>query len=118
MFFDTKAFAAMQNGLQASYLIQKYAQQNLANIDTPHYKAKSVVFEDLLADASKKTDRYSFVTSLVQHDSLKNRLDENNVDADNESLTLYKGYVQYSYLTSKINSEFSNLRYVFNNAFK
>ncbi len=110
----------MESGLNAAWLQQKVAIQNLSNLETPHYKSKSVVFEDVLNKNMRDYDKtpYQFRTSIQTNESTSRRPDENNVDADTESLSLYKAYVQYSYLTQKLNGSFANFRYVLNNAMK
>lgn len=121
--FDTKAFHALEGSYNASWLQQKTISANLANLETPNYKTKSINFEDTLADsmngaASGTSGDYSFSTTASTDETSANRLDGNNVDSEEQSLKLYKAYAQYSYLTSKINSQFSNMRYVVTNAFK
>ena len=121
MLFDTKAFHALEGGLNASWLQQQILQQNISNVETPNYKCKSVKFEDMLnsnmANTSTSGD-YAFKTSVDTEENTQNRLDGNNVDTDSQSLELYKSYVQYSSLTNKMNSQFNNFKYVLNNAFK
>ena len=46
------------------------------------------------------------------------RPDGNNVDADAESMKLYQNYVRQLYLYQKISGQFTNLRYVLNQAAK
>ncbi len=120
MFYDAKSFRAMESGLSAAWLQQQTALQNIANLETPHYKSKSVVFQDMLntAKAENGNAPYAFTTTVVTDESTSARMDGNNVDADVESMVLYKAYAQYSYLTQKINGSFSNFRYVLNNAMK
>ncbi|WOC31289.1 MULTISPECIES: flagellar basal body rod protein FlgB [Caproicibacterium] len=122
MLFDTKTFHALEGGLNASWLQQQVVSQNLSNLETPNYKTKSVQFQDLLnknmQGSSATSGDYAFQTSVNTEDNTNNRLDENNVDSDEQSMELYKSYVQYSYLTSKMNSQFSNFKYVVTNAFK
>lgn len=120
MFYDSKSFRAMESGLHASWLQQQTALHNLANVETPNYKSKAVVFEDTLgaAMAGNPNGPYSFKTSIVTENDTIARPDGNNVDSDAEGVVLFKAYAQYSYLTQKINGQFSNFRYVLTNAFK
>lgn len=121
LLFDSKAIHALEGGLNASWLQQQVISQNLSNLETPNYKCKSVNFKDVLnsnmGNASTSGD-YAFKTSVNSEENTENRLDGNNVDSDTQSMKLYKSYVQYSYLTSKLNSQFSNFKYVLNNSFK
>lgn len=120
--FDSKVFHALEGSMSASWLQQKAILQNLSNVETPNYKCKNVKFEDVLGSNmngnSATTGPYAFQTSTQTEDNTDNRLDGNNVDTDAQSLELYKGYVQYSYLTSKMNAQFSNMKYVMTNSFK
>ena len=120
MFYDSKSFRALESGLSAAWLQQQTALQNIANLETPNYKAKSVIFEDTLNRALEENGNapYLFTTRVVTDETTTMRPDGNNVDADKESMVLFKAYAQYSYLTQKINGSFSNFRYVLNNAMK
>ena len=121
MLFDTKAFHALEGGYNAAWLQQKVISENLSNLETPNYKSKSVQFSDVLnqnmTNPSTSGD-YAFKTSVQTDENTTERLDGNNVDSDSQSLELYKAYAQYSYMTSKINAQFNNFKYVLTNAFK
>lgn len=109
MFFDSKQFAMMRSGLEGLSLQQQTILHNLANLETPGYKTKSVTFEDVLRHSS---DRYDLKARIYTEDGTTIRPDGNNVDSDTESLKLYQNYVQQLYLYQKISGQFSNLRYV------
>lgn len=120
MFFDSKPFQAMESGLRAAWLQQQVNSQNLANSDTPNYKAKAVQFQDVLNSTvnSSASGPFSYQARIVDRTGTSIRPDGNNVDTDLESTELVKAYIQYSYLTQKINGSFTNFRYVLNNAMK
>ena len=108
----------MEAGVSATWLQQKVHTHNLANYDTPGYKAKSLVFSDSLSrarDAEGKR-RAFYNVRLIDNETTTVRPDGNNVDSDVESLTLYKSYVHYSMLLDKIKSEINNNNYVIMNA--
>lgn len=115
MFFDSKSFAVMRGGLEGLALQQQTILHNLANLDTPGYKAKSVSFDNVLKDSK---NRYDLKAYVYTDDATSIRPDGNNVDADTESLKLYQNYVQQLYLYQKISGQFSNLRYVMNQSAK
>jgi len=50
MFFDSLQFKAMECGLSALNLKQEVISHNIANIDTPDYKAYNVSFQNVLED--------------------------------------------------------------------
>ena len=118
MFFQDRYFKTMEAGVNATWLQQQIHTQNLANYDTPNYKAKSVVFSEVLTRARGADPNRGSALSVRILDSqgFTVRPDGNNVDSDEESLSLYKAYVHYSMLLEKIRSEVNNYNYVVNNA--
>lgn len=120
MFYDSLQFKAMESGLNALSIQQKMILHNLANYETPGYKAKSVSFEDVLGAAERKNGegRYDFKAKITTDDSTSVRPDGNNVNADVESLKLYQNYAQQLYLYQKISGQFSNFRYVLSQSAK
>ena len=118
MFFQDRYFKTMEKGVNATWWQQQVHTHNLANYDTPDYKAKSLVFAETLTRArDAQGKRISTMgVRLVEDDTLTIRPDGNNVDSDLESLSLYKAYVHYSMLLDKIKSEINNHNYVVNNA--
>jgi len=118
MFFQNSSFKTLEAGVNATWLQQQVHQHNIANYETPGYKAKAVVFSDMLARTrGAEGKRYGGSGArVVTSDDTTIRPDGNNVDLDLESLTLYKSYVHYSMLLDKIKSELNNHSYVVNNA--
>ena len=111
MLFNSKSLGMMRASLQGLSVQQEVILHNLANLDTPGYKAKYVSFEDTLKGAG---DRYDLKAHIVTDEATSIRPDGNNVDADTESLKLYQNYVQQLALYQKISGQFTNLRYVLN----
>ena len=118
MFFQGKSFKTMESGVSATWMQQQIHTQNIANYETPNYKAKSLVFSEALARtrgaSGKKISALN--VRLIDNEETTIRPDGNNVDMDVESLSLYKAYVHYSMLLDKIKSEIDNHNYVVNNA--
>lgn len=118
MFFDTVQFKAMTSSLQALSLQQQMSLQNLANYETPNYKAKYVTFEDALKGATVKQNgagEYQFKARVLTDTETTVRPDGNNVDSDAESARLFQSYLQSMYLQQKITGEITNMRYVLTN---
>lgn len=111
MLFDSKSFGLMRSGLEGLSVQQQVILHNLANVDTPGYKAKYVSFEDTLKHSK---DRYDLKAYVYTDENTSIRADGNNVEADTESLKLYQNYVQQLYLYQKISGQFTNLRYALN----
>ena len=114
MFFDSGEFRALEGGVSAVWLQQQLHLQNLANIETPGYKAKGLVFERVLQDAEKTV----VASRVVTEEGTQVRPDGNNVDSDKESVELYKAYAQYSMLLDKVRGQFTNYNYVLGSGMK
>ena len=107
----------MEASAKAAWLQQKIHNHNLANFDTPNYKAKSMVFSESLSRARGVDGKRirTLGVRVIDNETTTIRPDGNNVDTDVESLSLYKAYVQYSMLLDKVKSEINNQSYVINN---
>ena len=82
MFFDSKTLNALEAGVSATWQQQQLHLQNMANVSTPGYKAKSMVFEEVLA-GTKPTGTYK--AEIVERTDTQVRADGNNVDSDVEA---------------------------------
>jgi flagellar basal-body rod protein FlgB len=116
----------LQNALDASSLRQQVISNNIANAETPGYKAKKVVFEDILKQ--HLSNQASFVGNRTdpRHLPIGNSNDipnaqieentetvmqnnQNNVDVDQEMTDMGKNSLWYYTLTQQLNSEFQQL---------
>ncbi len=119
MLFDTSAIGLMRSSLEGLSVQQQVILHNLANVDTPGYKAKYVSFEDTLKGTrAGAKGQYDLKAHVLTDEATEIRPDGNNVDTDTQSLALYQNYVQQLYLYQKISGQFTNLRYVLNQAAK
>jgi len=115
MFYKSGNFKVLETGLQLSKLQQDLHLQNIANIETPGYKAKALVFKEILKEASDSGEKTSSIrAAVVEDESSSAQPDGNNVDYESESIALYKTYVQHSMLIDKITGEFDKYNYVIN----
>jgi flagellar basal-body rod protein FlgB len=55
--FTSNSFQRLEQSLNYSSLKQQVISQNIANVDTPKYKAKKVSFKTELAEASMEASR-------------------------------------------------------------
>lgn len=102
---------------------------NIANIDTPNYKRQDVSFQKELQHALKASKYTSLDTKVrelntgnrlshieprtyTDYANYSYRLDDNNVDIDNENVELASNQIVYQAIVQSINSEFSNLKAV------
>ena len=114
---DTFIRAAM-SGLAAR---QRAIANNVANVDTPNFKAAEVRFEDTLraAIADRRrgtTPNQADLETAVRHQSLVSgtqvRGDGNNVDIDHEMELLGETSLTYSALTQVMSTRLGILRSV------
>jgi flagellar basal-body rod protein FlgB len=116
---DSYLQAAM-SGLAAR---QRTIANNIANADTPNFKASEVRFEDALKSAisrgrgSSAAGQSSLNRSVSQSsllDATSARADGNNVDIDREMELLGEANLNYSALTQVMSSRIGILRNVIN----
>jgi flagellar basal-body rod protein FlgB len=116
----------LHSALNAASLRQQAISQNIANAETPGYKAKQVVFEDILKKqlanqtkfVGKQTDPRHFtigqssnvpVAKIVENTETVMQNNQSNVDIDEEMTRMGKNSLWYYTLTEQINSEFQQL---------
>lgn len=115
MFFNSKDFKALEAGIQFTSMSQQLHLQNIANMETPGYKTKSLEFENALKAAQSSNVRNSVARAKIVTDESTSVLnDGNNVDFEKENIELYKSYVQYTALLNKVKGQFDNYNYVLN----
>lgn len=104
---------------------QNVTMNNIANVDTPGFKSQQVSFEDELmkrVGTAKATSRGlgtreavaeaigNTKANLVTTWDESTRLDENNVDMDQEQIELVRTVYEYQQMASSISSELTRLR--------
>jgi len=119
----------LEKALDAAWLRNEAIAQNLANVDTPGYKRKTVSFEEHLDKAlgsgieGKRTHERHIPIGKTNVDtvpiyiktdnsSLSIRQDGNNVDIDNEMAQMAKNTLKYNLLIQSINSGFNRIKSV------
>lgn len=121
---ESLSLTAMEKALEGAWKRQALILENIANKDTPGYKAKRVDFERALekeierlksgygagrGDALRRLRDVEF--DAHELDSLETRLDGNSVDLDQENMELARTQLQFDYLVQQINAEYSRLKY-------
>lgn len=100
---------------------QSVTAGNLANVDTPGYKAKYVTFEDLYraklegASGDRAAIKQAADTAVWQVEESETetaRMDGNNVVADAEFGELTKSALQYQFVIQSVNSDIARLNSV------
>lgn len=116
---------SLEQALNFSVAQNKAIAQNIANVDTPNYKAKNVVFKDVLAQASensfaaKRTHPRHIPFSetskgfeiQVNRNSTYNH-NGNNVDMDQEMSKLAENQIYYNSMVDRFNGKMQSLQTV------
>jgi len=131
-FLDTASFKVMQKNLDVLTQKMNVTGQNIANINTPHYKAKKLEYENLFrekleklnnsyalqrryagSENKEKLEKYlsSVKPRIYTDNTTETRVDGNNVDIDYENLELARTQIQYNFMIRKITDEYHLLRH-------
>lgn len=126
--FDPTYLKVLETGMDAASLRQSVIANNLANIDTPGFKASDVQFENLLAQSLQDGSSLPLATDnprqigtpdasdvqpqVVTDNSTSMRSDGNNVDMDQEMTEVAKNNIYYDALTTQLSSQLGILRMV------
>jgi flagellar basal-body rod protein FlgB len=127
MIGDSLTTAVLQRALDGTWQQEKSTAANLANHETPGYRAIKVDFENALKNAVQNMHKSVTVSGgsyMSALDQVKNadisarqsriyveRADASNVNLEEENIEMAKVQIQYSYLTRQMTDTFSRLRY-------
>ncbi|KMK77212.1 flagellar basal body rod protein FlgB [Alkalihalobacillus pseudalcaliphilus] len=124
--FSGTTMQMLEQGLRGSTMQHKAISNNIANVDTPNYKAQRVSFDHVLQNElaqvkinAHKTDRRHFdykssTASSPMIETQKTTYNHNgaNVDVDVEMAELAKNQIYYNSLIDRLNGSYSNLKMV------
>ena len=126
--FSNPSQQLLEQSLNASSMRQKTISQNIANVDTPNYKAKKTVFEHQLNNAinnqrlnAHRTDSRHFhfggkessgAEVVVDRKNTMFNHNGNNVDIEHEMAEMAKNQIYYNALIDRLNGRFNNIRTV------
>jgi flagellar basal-body rod protein FlgB len=116
----------VESATDATWYKQQVISDNIANIATPGFKAKTVEFGIVLDNVMKKDEYGNDIGSeglrrarlgvyTYQKPSTRQQLDGNNVDIDKERIALMDTQYQYSALIDYMNSNYQNIRVALKN---
>ncbi|MBM7586826.1 flagellar basal-body rod protein FlgB [Bacillus pakistanensis] len=120
----SNTFNVLEAGLNYSSLKQNITSQNIANIDTPNYKAKEVSFNHYFQNSlndfeAKRTDprHFSFTSgsnhsSVIQKKNFQYNHNGNGVDLDREMTELAKNQIYFNALSDRMSGKFNSLQSV------
>ncbi|WP_110112837.1 flagellar basal body rod protein FlgB [Bacillus sp. CGMCC 1.16541] len=122
----SKTMQSLEYGLSYASQKQKVISQNIANVDTPNYKAQDLSFKSALHQAmnpsmtANRTDNrhYHFTNSSRTGLNVHTRKDiayhpnGNSVDIDKEMSEMAQNQIYYEALVERLSGKFNSLRTV------
>lgn len=123
------ATVSLKKGLDATAERHRAYTHNVANVNTPLYKRREVVFEEELRQALTERAKHPLATTHPRHlgqaktlagvrhevrtDKRSSmRADGNNVDIDREMAMMAANQLNYNAMTQVLNERYGILRYV------
>ena len=122
----SNTFTSLEQALNYSSLKQKVISQNIANADTPNYKAQDVSFKEILQNELGQnftayrtdarhidfSDRSNANPEIVTRPNVQYNNNGNSVDLDQEMSDLAKNQIYYDALVEQENNKFAALQNV------
>jgi flagellar basal-body rod protein FlgB len=108
LMFDSVTVNALTSALDGLASRQRAIAQNVANINTPNYRAERVSFEDALAKSV--TEGSGVVQSTMGKSLEPTQLNGNNVNLDTETLSNIDTVLRYQFASQAVNANFSAIR--------
>lgn len=126
--FSNSSQLLLEQSLNAASMRQKTISQNIANVDTPNYKAQKTVFKHQL-DAAMEGQRLQAYKTDDRHFEFGNRMSSNaavvvsrnnsmfnhngnNVDIEHEMAEMAKNQIYYNALIDRMNGRFNSIKTV------
>lgn len=110
----------LENALAYSSLKQKVISNNIANVDTPNYKAQEVSFKTELDRATLKAERLderhlefkrgNSASAVTTNATTSYNHNGNNVDIDKEMAEMAENQIYYNVLVDRMNGKFNSLK--------
>ncbi len=115
-----------KKALDGTWERNKAISSNLANVNTPNYKRKTVDFEEQLKKSINR-NQVELMTTNERHiknnnsefspfinidNSMSYRIDGNNVNIDTENAELAKNTIMYNALIKQVSDEFKKIKNV------
>jgi flagellar basal-body rod protein FlgB len=103
--FDSVTTNALTSALDGLALRQRTIAQNIANVNTPNYHARTVSFENALAASVQSGNGAAAATTTTSE--APTQQNGNNVSLDSETLNNIETVLRYQFATRAVNSDFT-----------
>lgn len=120
-YFSSNSMLLMEKSMNFLWTKQAAISDNIANAETPNYKAKIVTFEENLRERMEQAMRSQTPRSSMR-ETLENsrfavvstadstRLDDNGVNATEQMVELVRNAYQLQYVMNAISTDLNTLR--------
>ena len=108
--FDDLSSSSLRVAVAGLSARQTAIANNIANIETPGYQARKVGFEEALRGAVERGDSPSSVAPSTQTSLEPTRLNGNNVNLDEETLSHIDTTMRYQLTLRALDSKYGMLR--------
>jgi flagellar basal-body rod protein FlgB len=108
--FDDRSYSALRVAVTGLAARQQAIANNIANIETPGYRARKVKFEEALQSAVARGDSPAEVSPSVLTSLEPTRLNGNNVNLDAETLSHIDTTMRYQLAIRALDGRYGLLR--------
>ncbi|WP_436526018.1 flagellar basal body rod protein FlgB [Actinoplanes sp. HUAS TT8] len=108
--FDDLSTSALRVAVTGLSARQNAIANNIANVETPGFRARKVKFEEALSGAVARGQSPLGITPSVQESLEPTRLNGNNVNLDEETLSHIDTTMRYQLTLRAIDSKYGLLR--------
>ena len=108
--FNDLTYSAMRVALTGLAARQNAIANNIANVETPGYRAQKVKFEDALHSAIANRGSVAGVTHSTLTSLEPTRLNGNNVNLDQETLSHIDTTMRYQLAIRMVDGRYNGLR--------
>ena len=121
-FLTSNTMLMLEKSMNFQWTKQNVLLDNIANAETPNYKAKYVTFEDALSDriqaAALEKKSLSNIRNVLNttsptirtNNAESTRMDGNGVNVTEQTLEMVRNAYQMQYVLNAISTDFSILR--------
>jgi flagellar basal-body rod protein FlgB len=106
--FDSVTINALSSGLDGLAARQRAIADNVANINTPNYRARVVSFENALA--SSVASGSGSVAATESRSTDATNVNGNNVNLDRETLSNIETLLRYQFASRAVGADFDATR--------
>lgn len=108
--FEDRASQSLRVAVAGLAARQQAIANNIANVETPGYRARKVKFEEALQSAVQQGQSPSGVMPSVLTSLEPTRLNGNNVNLDQETLSHIDTSMRYSLAIRALDGKYNSLR--------